>query len=47
MSYSSPQQCLQEIFGYTSFRGEQEAIVNHIISGGDALVLMPTGTGFY
>lgn len=45
MSYSSAQQCLQEIFGYTSFRGEQEAIVNHIISGGDALVLMPTGGG--
>jgi ATP-dependent DNA helicase RecQ len=45
MSYSSAQHCLQKVFGYTSFRGEQEAIVDHIISGGDALVLMPTGGG--
>lgn len=45
MSYSSAQHCLQEVFGYTTFRGEQEAIVGHIISGGDALVLMPTGGG--
>lgn len=45
MAYSSAQQCLQEVFGYTSFRGDQEAIVGHIIGGGDALVLMPTGGG--
>ena len=45
MAYSSAQYCLQEVFGYTQFRGEQEAIVEHIISGGDALVLMPTGGG--
>ncbi len=45
MPYSSAQHCLQEVFGYTSFRGEQEAIVEHIVSGGDALVLMPTGGG--
>ena len=45
MSYSSAPQCLQEVFGYTTFRGEQQAIVAHIISGGDALVLMPTGGG--
>lgn len=45
MAYSSAQQCLQEIFGYTSFRSDQEAIVGHIIGGGDALVLMPTGGG--
>lgn len=45
MSYPSAQHCLQEVFGYTSFRGEQEAIVDHIVSGGDALVLMPTGGG--
>ncbi|MCB1955857.1 MAG: DNA helicase RecQ [Rhodocyclaceae bacterium] len=36
---------LQHVFGYPSFRGEQEAIVEHLIAGGDALVLMPTGGG--
>jgi len=36
---------LREVWGYSSFRGEQEAIVNHVIGGGDALVLMPTGGG--
>lgn len=45
MSYSSARHCLQDVFGYTSFRGEQQAIVDHIIAGGDALVLMPTGGG--
>jgi len=38
-------QILQEIFGYAAFRSEQEAIVRHVIAGGDALVLMPTGGG--
>ncbi|MFZ4473438.1 MAG: RecQ family ATP-dependent DNA helicase, partial [Limnohabitans sp.] len=36
---------LREVFGYDAFRGPQEAIVNHVCSGGDALVLMPTGGG--
>ena len=36
---------LQEIFGYDSFRGPQEAIIAHVGGGGDALVLMPTGGG--
>ncbi|WP_368643285.1 DNA helicase RecQ [Castellaniella ginsengisoli] len=36
---------LREVFGYESFRGEQQAIIEHIIGGGDALVLMPTGGG--
>ena len=36
---------LQQTFGYSDFRGEQEAIVNHVAAGGDALVLMPTGGG--
>jgi ATP-dependent DNA helicase RecQ len=36
---------LGEVFGYNSFRGPQEAIVNHVVAGGDALVLMPTGGG--
>jgi ATP-dependent DNA helicase RecQ len=33
------------VFGYTAFRGEQQAIVEHVTAGGDALVLMPTGGG--
>lgn len=42
-----PASILQEVFGYSTFRGAQAAIVEHLIGGGDALVLMPTGTGFY
>jgi ATP-dependent DNA helicase RecQ len=33
------------VFGYASFRGAQQAIVEHVVAGGDALVLMPTGGG--
>ena len=36
---------LRRVFGYDSFRGEQAAIVEHVVAGGDALVLMPTGGG--
>jgi ATP-dependent DNA helicase RecQ len=36
---------LHEVFGYDRFRGPQHAIVEHVIGGGDALVLMPTGGG--
>jgi ATP-dependent DNA helicase RecQ len=36
---------LREVFGYPEFRGDQRAIVDHVTSGGDALVLMPTGGG--
>lgn len=42
---ASPLDILGEVFGYSSFRGPQEAIVNHAVAGGDALVLMPTGGG--
>jgi ATP-dependent DNA helicase RecQ len=41
----SPGQILSDVFGYSAFRGLQEDVVNHIISGNDALVLMPTGGG--
>jgi len=41
----NPQDILREVFGYSAFRGPQEAIVNHVCGGGDALVLMPTGGG--
>lgn len=43
--YSDAKLCLHEVFGYSAFRGEQQAIVEHITAGGDALVLMPTGGG--
>ena len=36
---------LQTVFGYPNFRGQQQAIVDHMVEGGDALVLMPTGGG--
>ena len=38
-------QILQSVFGYESFRNQQEAVIEQILSGGDALVLMPTGGG--
>ena len=41
----SPLEILSKVFGYAAFRGPQAAIVNHVVHGGDALVLMPTGGG--
>ncbi|ACB32831.1 ATP-dependent DNA helicase RecQ [Leptothrix cholodnii SP-6] len=38
-------QVLGEVFGYSAFRGQQQAIIEHVVAGGDALVLMPTGGG--
>jgi ATP-dependent DNA helicase RecQ len=38
-------QVLRRVFGYDSFRGFQQEAIEHLISGGDALVLMPTGGG--
>ena len=36
---------LKEFFGYDSFKGDQLSIITHLIEGGDAFVLMPTGAG--
>lgn len=36
---------LHRVFGYDAFRGEQEAVIEHVVAGGDAVVLMPTGGG--
>ncbi|TKS54719.1 DNA helicase RecQ [Luteimonas yindakuii] len=44
MSRTAPA-VLQNVFGHAAFRGEQAAIVDHVASGNDALVLMPTGGG--
>ena len=41
----SAAQVLHEVFGYTGFRGQQASVIEHVCSGGDALVLMPTGGG--
>ena len=36
---------LRRVFGYDAFRGEQAEIIDTVVAGGDALVLMPTGGG--
>lgn len=40
-----PLHILKTVFGYEQFRGHQRAVIDHIIAGGDAMVLMPTGGG--
>ena len=45
MTSPSARQILHDVFGYAAFRGEQQAVVEHLVAGGDALVLMPTGGG--
>jgi ATP-dependent DNA helicase RecQ len=40
-----PRQVLRQVFGYDDFRGPQAEIVAHVLAGGSALVLMPTGGG--
>ena len=42
---ASARELLSRVFGYDRFRGQQEAIIEHTIAGGDSLVLMPTGGG--
>lgn len=42
---ATPHSVLQRVFGYDAFRGDQEAIINTLVGGGDCLVLMPTGGG--
>ena len=39
------QEILRSVFGYAEFRGHQKEVIEHVASGGDALVLMPTGGG--
>ncbi len=45
MPASNPLSILQDVFGYPAFRGAQQAIIDHVVADGDALVLMPTGGG--
>ena len=42
---ADPAVVLRRVFGYDAFRGEQRAIIDQLVGGGDALVLMPTGGG--
>ncbi|MGX1792995.1 DNA helicase RecQ [Microbacterium sp. NPDC055312] len=43
--FPTPIEALRTVFGYDAFRGDQAAIVDHVVGGGDAVVLMPTGGG--
>ena len=40
-----PQEILRQVFGFPAFRGLQQAAIEQVLGGGDALVLMPTGGG--
>ncbi|WP_226668883.1 DNA helicase RecQ [Microbulbifer aggregans] len=42
---NTPEYILEHTFGYSGFRGDQQAIIETLVDGGDALVLMPTGGG--
>lgn len=41
----SPQSILEEVFGYTQFRGHQASVIDGLIAGKDAALIMPTGAG--
>ncbi|WP_219993322.1 DNA helicase RecQ [Cryobacterium arcticum] len=43
--FATAAEALHTVFGYDSFRGEQAQIIDQLIGGGDAVVLMPTGGG--
>ncbi|MEI8388882.1 MAG: DNA helicase RecQ [bacterium] len=45
LSLKNPQEILYKVFGYKTFRGKQQEIIEHILNGNDGLVLMPTGGG--
>ncbi|NNG02742.1 MAG: ATP-dependent DNA helicase RecQ, partial [Inquilinus sp.] len=40
-----PHEILKSVFGFDAFRGQQAEIIDHVMAGGDGLVLMPTGGG--
>ncbi|MCF4099041.1 DNA helicase RecQ [Maritalea mediterranea] len=42
---NTPLSILRDYYGYDAFRGQQEDVINHVVKGGNAFVLMPTGAG--
>ena len=44
-SMASPEALLQSVFGYTAFKGRQQAVIESALAGRDSLVIMPTGGG--
>ena len=44
-AHDEPAGVLRRVFGFPRFRGQQEEVVRHVVAGGDALVLAPTGGG--
>ena len=45
LNQTDPLRILKSTFGYDAFRGQQAEVVEHVVAGRDALVLMPTGGG--
>jgi hypothetical protein len=45
VSSLNPTDALSRVFGHRGFRGQQQAIVDHVLAGRHALVIMPTGGG--
>ncbi len=43
--YATPLDALRTVYGYDAFRGDQADVIEHVVAGGDAIVLMPTGAG--
>jgi len=44
-SVNNPLTILKQTYGYGQFRGQQAEIIDHVVQGGSAFVLMPTGSG--
>ena len=42
---SSPESILKQVFGYSTFQGQQQQVITHVLAGGSCLALMPTGGG--
>ncbi len=45
LTHQDPKEVLNKVFGYANFRDQQQHIIDHLLGGGDALVIMPTGGG--